>query len=195
VRYTWQLERSELRGDAGKEGPYQQRDAGTTDEASVEITDDIACETWYRWRVRVEDADDERTASAYSEGLFYVDQPGTPTPSPSPTPDTGAPNAPILIAPSSNSFFRCGEDVELIWDEVEDPSGIDRYEWEVDYSTGGRDGSYANEDRNDTPDTSVTLSALNCRDGAWFRWRVRAVDNADNNGTYSDYRYFEIETP
>jgi hypothetical protein len=195
VRYTWQLERSELRGDAGKEGPYQQRDAGTTDEASVEITDDIACETWYRWRVRVEDADDERTASAYSEGLFYVDQPGTPTPSPSPTPDTGAPNAPILIAPSSNSFFRCGEDVELIWDEVEDPSGIDRYEWEVDYSTGGRDGSYANEDRNDTPDTSVTLSALNCRDGAWFRWRVRAIDNADNIGNYSDYRYFEIETP
>jgi hypothetical protein len=196
VRYTWQIERSELRGDAGREGPYQQRDSGTTDATSAEITDDITCETWYRWRVRAEASTEGQNVSAYSDNVFfYVGQPGTPTPTPSPTPDTTAPEAPNPVAPSNNAFFSCGESVELIWDEVEDPSGIDRYEWEVDYSTQGRDTGYADEDENDTPDTSVTLSALNCRDGAWFRWRVRAVDSADNAGDYSEYRYFEVDAP
>jgi hypothetical protein len=195
VRYAVQLERADLRGDAGKEGTYQRLDPITTDETTFEITDDITCETWYRWSVRAEDANDERNTGPLSESLFYIGQPGTPTPEPSPTPDTQAPEAPDLVAPSNNAFFSCGEPVELIWDEVEDPGGIDRYEWEVDYSTQGRDTGYANEDENNTPDTSVTLSALNCRDGAWFRWRVRAVDSAENVGNYSEYRYFEVDAP
>jgi hypothetical protein len=196
VRYTWQVYRSDLPGDAGKEGPYlQPRYSGTTDDTSVELTDDTTCERWYRWSVRAEDASDASNTGPLSEALFYVGQPGTPTPTLSPTPDAEAPEAPELFAPANSSFFRCGESVELIWDEVDDPSGIDRYEWEIDYSNEGRDGRYANEDRDETLDTSVTLSTLDCRDGAWFRWRVRAIDNAGNEGDFSEYRYFEIDAP
>jgi hypothetical protein len=104
---------------------------------------------------------------------------------PPPTTDKTAPDAPDPIQPADNEVFACGESVELSWSVPDDASNIDRYEWELEISTDGRNGSFSLARSGDAEDPFVTLSSLDCpADTTWYRWRVRAVDGADNVGDF-----------
>jgi hypothetical protein len=80
---------------------------------------------------------------------------------------------------------------------VDDPSGIDRYDWEIYRSNSNRGGSYSFYEGGSSTGTSIVLPDFNCAggDSQWFRWRVRAVDLVDNEGSFSDFTYFEIVSP
>jgi murein DD-endopeptidase MepM/ murein hydrolase activator NlpD len=120
--------------------------------------------------------------------------PPTPTPvppthTPTPTPaDTTPPPAPVRLNPSDgfNSVGSCPTSVTLTWSQVNDPSGIARYEWQMERlnpSTGG----YEYFAGGSTSARSVSVP-LGC---GRYRWRVRAVDGAGNTGAFSPWQVIE----
>jgi hypothetical protein len=104
---------------------------------------------------------------------------------PTPEADTVPPPAPALISPINNVFFTCGSGPTLNWSAVGDPSGIDHYDWTLEYS--GDNVTYDFYAAGSAANTSATLPGLGC---GYYRWRVRAVDGAGNAGDYSSYGYF-----
>jgi hypothetical protein len=182
--YDWVLEES----PDNSEDSYTTSTTSTTENTSTETA--VTCGRWYRWRVRaVDGADNVGSYAAYS--TFFVEVASTPTP----TPDETPPESPDPIQPADDEIFACGESVELSWSVSDDASDIDRYEWELDISTGGRDGSYSRTRSGDAEDPFVTLSSLRCPvDTTWYRWRVRAVDGADNVGDFfTPEAYFQMQ--
>jgi hypothetical protein len=98
-----------------------------------------------------------------------------------------------VIEPDNNEDFECTDSVALVWDEVDDPSGIDRYQWRVEEGGDELSGGYDFFRSGDATGRSVRLVEFICRDeDTWYRWRVRAVDNAGNTGEYTRYYYFRI---
>jgi hypothetical protein len=188
VTYAWIVE--EVVSEDGTT-EYTEVDDGTTSDTSVEL-DDLTCNTEYRWQVTAaESATDKRSAS--ETRFFVVGPPSTPTPSPTATPDTTAPESPDVIEPDNNEDFECTDSVALVWDEVDDPSGIDRYQWRVEEGGDELSGGYDFFRSGDATGRSVRLVEFICRDeDTWYRWRVRAVDNAGNTGEYTRYYYFRI---
>jgi predicted phage tail protein len=188
VSYDWQLQegKAETNGDIN----YVSRSSKNTEETSAQLTD-MVCGAQYRWRVRaVDEVGNESDFSEYA--LFTILPPATPTP----TPDEEAPDPPGPILPTDDSEFACGESVELTWSDVDDPSGIDRYEWEVEQSTEGRNGSFSFTRAGNAIDPAVTLSDLDCPSDVetiWYRWHVRAVDNEENESDFfSPAAYFKM---
>jgi hypothetical protein len=174
IGYDWVLEES----PDNSEDSFTTSTTNTTEGTSAEAS--ATCGRWYRWQVRaVDGADNVSSYSAYR--TFLVELASTPTP----TPDKTAPDAPDPIQPADNEVFACGESVELSWSVPDDASNIDRYEWELEISTDGRNGSFSLARSGDAEDPFVTLSSLDCpADTTWYRWRVRAVDGADNVGDF-----------
>ncbi len=174
--YDWILEES----PDNSEDSYTSNSSGTTEETAVEI-EEIRCDMWYRWRVRA--VDGAGNVGPFAENfLFGLAPANTPTP----TPDTVAPQAPGPFSPADDEEFLCSESVDLSWSAVDDPSGIDRYEWELEYSSDGSTGSYRlDSGRSGSADgTSVTISGFSCDAETWYRWRVRAIDGAGNEGDF-----------
>lgn len=174
VGYDWVLEES----PDNSEDSFTTSTTNTAEDTSAEAA--VRCGRWYRWQVRaVDGADNVGNYSPYH--TFFVELARTPTP----TPDKTPPDAPDPIQPADNEVFDCNASVELSWSIPNDASDIDRYEWELDISTDGRDGAYSLTRNGDVEDPFVTLSSLKCpADTTWYRWRVRAVDGADNTGDF-----------
>lgn len=191
--YEWEVETSE----SGTEDTYTSAESGNSTETSAELTD-LACGVWYRWRVRAVDAAGNTGDYAdYATFALAAEATPTPTPTTEPTPDTTPPSRPNPVSPSENAEFVCGDTVELVWAEPDDPSGIDRYEWEIFYSTGGRNGTFNLEQRGEAANPSVNFSDLPCRHSdpgeTWYRWQVRAIDTFDNRGDFFDPpAYFKL---
>jgi hypothetical protein len=80
----------------------------------------------------------------------------------------------------------CIPSLNLSWNAVQDASGIDFYEWQLEVSAQSS-GSYTPLASGDVTGTSVTVQ-VDCKRA--YRWRVRAVDNAGNVGAYSDFQNF-----
>jgi len=113
--------------------------------------------------------------------------PPTDTPTPPPS-DTTPPPTPTRLSPGNGflSIGSCPSGVTLTWLQVNDPSGIARYEWELERfnpSSGGYE-YYAN---GSTSGRSADVS-LGC---GRYRWRVRAVDGAGNAGSFSPWQVIE----
>jgi hypothetical protein len=123
-----------------------------------------------------------------------VTEPPTHTPThthtPSPTPDTQGPPAPSQIWPVGGINLLCDapQDVfTLEWASVSDPSGIGRYHIAVQVRDGStwKDGKFLI-----SVVTNVT-TGLACSNV--YRWQVRAVDGADNEGSWSGWAEFVLK--
>jgi hypothetical protein len=139
----------------------------TTNSQPVTVTGDG---TWY-WRVRaVDNANNNGTFSANSNFISDMTPPGQTT----------------LSSPTDLAVLGSGT-VNLSWVAVTDAtSGIKNYELQT-----AVDSAFTTTL---TATTHITAAATRTMaDGAWF-WRVRAVDNANNNGTYSVARSFTVDT-
>jgi hypothetical protein len=107
-----------------------------------------------------------------------------------PTPDTTAPPAPPPVLPKPNAELGCSGEVTLDWDPVSDPSGIAEYRVEVESHTG--DGKW--KPLPDSPWRGVTTTELEIQVscGIYYRWRVRAIDGAGNQGPFSPGSEFSV---
>src|SRR5690348_11538673 len=93
------------------------------------------------------------------------------------------PPAPSPISPTDGASLTVP--FTLAWSSVEDPSGIDGYNWQV--STSSAFGSIAEQDSVNAPTTQDTASGL--PNGTYF-WRVQAVDNDLIQGPWSSPQSF-----
>ncbi len=115
----------------------------------------------------------------------------TATPTSSPTPDLVGPDAPDLIAPAMEETLACQAGAgELLtrfsWRVASDPSGIRRYEVYLE-ALEMEPYVYPLQYTDDT----AWQASLPC--GEVYLWRVRAVDNAGNEGDWSEERFFFIQ--
>ena len=108
----------------------------------------------------------------------------TPAATDTPAPDTTPPPAPSPISPNG-TFLDCGVSPTLVWNPVSDASGIDHYEWVLEYSTDSI--TYGFFSSGSTAGASDVAPSAGC---GYYRWRVRAVDGAGNPGSYSNDAYF-----
>lgn len=105
--------------------------------------------------------------------------PPTFTPTPTLRSDTTPPPAPSPFSPKDGALYSCETPGSYLleWSVVEDASGIAYYEWVLELrETGGLVASGS------TGETSATVTLQECN---YYRWYVRAVDNAGNAGEYS----------
>jgi hypothetical protein len=117
----------------------------------------------------------------------------TPTPTPSPTPDRQGPDAPILLTPEDGYEIVCEDEggfpITLYWEPVDDASGIAYYEvdvarWPESVATNTESPLIAYDDQREI--------IAECSD--WFEWRVRAVDEEQNEGAWSEEWSFRVLT-
>jgi hypothetical protein len=105
--------------------------------------------------------------------------------------DTTPPPAPSPQVPQDGLAIDCTSSQTLAWLPVDDDSGIDYYVVEVQSNNGSSwtavSGSpFIVYDKT----TSVDVQC-----GGIYRWRVRAVDGADNEGDWSAWSNFSIILP
>ncbi len=100
--------------------------------------------------------------------------------------DVQGPIAPVLISPINGANVQCAP-VTLLWRSSVDPSGVRDYDVELEKLVGR---SYvAERSWNNMRGNSVSFTP-NCN--TTFRWRVRATDNAGNEGNWSGYENFHV---
>lgn len=151
---------------------------------------DASCGTRYRWRVRATDnagKQSDWSAYGYFRILESVTARSTPTRTPLPR-DTQAPRPPIQVAPIDGATLSCGQ-VTLTWRPATDPSGIHDYDVELQKLV---DRTYVAEKTwNNVRGNSITLDQ-SCN--TQYRWRVRATDNVGNQGVWSEYQDFDVQS-
>ncbi len=132
----------------------------------------------YAWRVAA--VDGAGNASRFSDwDYFFVS-----------AADTTPPPAPRLVSPADDAEFKGAScpSVSFAWEEPSDPSGIDQYEIVIDRWLGD---TWSTELDTFTQRESYSFNPSFCTAiTTYYRWRVRAFDNAGNRGSYSGYRYF-----
>ena len=79
--------------------------------------------------------------------------------------------------------------VTLAWAAVSDPSGIDRYEWVLEEERTSPTIGFVIIESGSTSAQTVAPAAY-IQNHVRYRWRVRAVDGANNIGPYSAYTIF-----
>lgn len=139
----------------------------------------LACNEAYFWRVQATDG--AGNAGAWSkERMFSLL-------------DVTAPPAPALRAPKKDAQVDCpsGEpvDVSLKWKAAEDPSGIARYEVEVQPAADHVAASNIPIEQVSGDRSRFSFSSACGKD---YAWRVRAIDNAGNQGEWSPLRRFTV---
>lgn len=119
----------------------------------------------------------------------------TPTPTPKPTvepPDTDPPPVPPISSPTGGAALGCDK-VTLDWNAVSDPSGIAEYRVQVEQEvTLGNWDKVSGSPWSGLSGTELELD-LGC--GGIYRWRVRAVDGAENESAFSAWAEFGIDLP
>ncbi len=116
------------------------------------------------------------------------------TPTFTPTPDTTPPPTPALIGPGNtngNQPPHASCPITLQWQAVSDPSGViyqvrlDKFNYSNNtWATIGTWNTSATQ-------YAVPTTTLFCDVGK-YRWRVRAVDGANNAGKWSNWFFYEI---
>ncbi len=138
--------------------------------SELELTD-LTDMTTYYWRVKaIDNSNNESTWSAV--GSFTVD-----------IPDSEAPSVPIGLIGNVTD-----DTVSLDWDDSADnKSGLKEYI--VEYADNDQlDGAVSQTVQ------SSELDISNLVDGTYY-WRVKAVDNNDNQSDWSIIDYFTIDIP
>jgi hypothetical protein len=153
-------------------------------ERGESVAIDTSCDARYRWRVRA--TDDAGNQDSWSGYGYFRTRP-SPSATATPTPrDTQAPRPPLVLSPGDGITLACGP-VNLSWQPASDPSGIRDYDVELEKLA---DRTYvAGKTWNNVRGDAVSFEP-EC--GMHFRWRIRARDNAGNQGAWSEYQDFEV---
>ncbi|MGB7875389.1 MAG: hypothetical protein WBL25_13480, partial [Anaerolineales bacterium] len=118
----------------------------------------------------------------------------TSTFTPSPTPDTVGPPAPSVVSPKNNVNLSCpNSPLYLRWIKVSDPSGIKDYNIELMASTNGSNWSWfwlLTASGNAMQYNVTSEFNDSCDFYSYYRWRIKANDNAGNNGIWSNWYNF-----
>jgi hypothetical protein len=112
------------------------------------------------------------------------EQPAEPPPV-----DSSGPPAPSLRAPADGLSVGCKASQSLVWQPVNDPSGIARYQVQVQRHAGDKNWQSAPGGDQNVNDKTTSVS-VEC--GWYYRWRVRAVDGAGNVGEWSGWSSFAV---
>jgi hypothetical protein len=103
--------------------------------------------------------------------------------------DTTAPTPPSLQVPQNGLTLSCRSSQTLTWLPVDDDSGIAYYQVEVQTHSGDNNWSPISGSPFTVTDKTTNVT-VDC--GWYYRWRVRAVDGADNVGDWSAWSTFTI---
>lgn len=103
--------------------------------------------------------------------------------------DTTPPPAPSPQVPQNGLTLSCRSSQALSWLPVEDDSGIDYYQVEVQTHSGDNNWSAISGSPFTATDKTINVT-VDC--GWYYRWRVRAVDGAGNVGDWSAWSNFII---
>ena len=124
--------------------------------------------------------------------LSVVEAPPLPVITPTATEvpqDETPPPAPVPDSPIGGVTLACPSSPVLDWDPVSDESQISYYTVQLQVS-------YDNQNWSAAPgspfSTSATEQAVTTECGGYYRWRVRATDGANNQGSYSAWVYFQV---
>lgn len=101
--------------------------------------------------------------------------------------DQTPPPSPLPLSPIDNEAIESS--VTLAWAAVSDPSGIDRYEWVLEEERISPTIGFVIVESGSTSAQTVAPVAY-IQNHVRYRWRVRAVDGANNIGPYSTYTIF-----
>ncbi|MEW6404529.1 MAG: Ig-like domain-containing protein [Chloroflexota bacterium] len=104
-------------------------------------------------------------------------------------PDTTPPPVPSHAVPADGLSIACKASQGLAWLPVDDPSGIARYEVQVQRHSGDNNWQDAPSGQISVSDKTTTVP-VEC--GWYYRWRVRAVDGAGNASGWSGWSQFSI---
>ena len=104
--------------------------------------------------------------------------------------DTVNPPKVTIKEPKDEEDLSCSSEVSLKWYTVSDPSGISEYRVQVQSHWG----DYSWQDHADSPWEGITGTQLDIGTecAVYYRFRVRAVDGAGNEGAYSDWEEFQV---
>ncbi len=108
---------------------------------------------------------------------------------PAETGDTTAPSAPSLMVPADGLSIPCKASQTLAWLPVEDKSGIAKYQVQVQRHSGDNHWKAAPGGDQGVAGKSTSVP-IEC--GWYYRWRVRAIDNAGNVGAWSGWSTFAV---
>ena len=97
--------------------------------------------------------------------------------------DNKPPAAPVLADPTDKKILEDTITTELVWNEVDDPSGVE-YEIQMD-----NDNTFATPEEEVSKHKDRTIVVTLAEDGIYY-WRVRAIDGAGNVGPWSETRGF-----
>ncbi len=136
---------------------------------------------------------EKRTVDISVSGVCKTPTPEDNNPPPVEPPpsagDTTPPPAPELVVPGNGLTLTCRGSQSMAWLPVSDPSGIARYEVQIERHAG--DGSWQTVSGSPFSVGDKTMSIpVEC--GWAYRWRVRAVDGAGNLGSWSGWFQYTI---
>ncbi len=126
----------------------------------------------------------EEQPSPRDTATAYVSPENTPEPQ-----DTTPPPVPTPYVPADGLALGCAASQNLVWLPVEDPSGLNGYyvrlEREVSPGSWEQVAQYGpiNDKQYEVP--------IDC--GVYYRWSVRAEDNAGNMSAWSSWSTFAVE--
>jgi len=103
--------------------------------------------------------------------------------------DGEGPPAPQPAVPADGLSLGCKGSQNLVWLPVDDPSGIDGYEVQVQRQSGDNNWKGADGGGSGIQGKQTDIS-VEC--GWYYRWRVRAVDGAGNIGGWSGWSSFSV---
>jgi hypothetical protein len=108
------------------------------------------------------------------------------------TPDLYDPPNPSIVSPPYGTNFAClDKAVNLSWKPVDDPSGIKLYRIDLFVSYSSEQGPWSLLDEWDNAPTQ-TSSEIGIDCGAWYLWKITALDGAGNWGTSSTGQFSSI---
>ena len=105
--------------------------------------------------------------------------------------DSSPPSAPLPFKPVDGNTLGCIASTTVMWQGVSDAS-LDKYQVQVQHHSG--DNNWKDVSGSpftvSAPTNTATVPSLVC--GHYYRWRVRAVDEADNESVWSGWFHFTV---
>lgn len=102
--------------------------------------------------------------------------------------DSTPPPAPAPQVPANGLTLSCRSYQDLTWLPVSDPSGISEYQVQVERHSG--DSQWAAIPGSTFTGIGGKTLNISVECGWYYRWRVRAIDGADNTGSWSSWSSF-----
>jgi hypothetical protein len=187
VQFQWNsvsdpsgIQKYELYLEAIERNPYVYPLQSSTTEFLNTL---VPCAEVYRWRVRA--VDNAGNVGDWSQERSFSVR------------DVTGPPAPTLVEPAQGADVPCPADpvtIALRWNAVNDLSGVAGYFLELEPVVEGTPPAPTPMPVNVGPVTGTEFgNSLGC--GWSYRWRVRALDSADNLGEWSGWSEFRVATP